>query len=246
MQLTQWGMLYSNQQDNRQKKLILKNMKRIVTYIGLINMCMLLYLVAWAITTTYIYGYNNSLVMATVVNAGQDQVAFSSFESNDKGFWTYTGTTAGGAGDPARTGSKYYTLSSGNISRTGLKAGKYVVSYWSQGGAASLSGTNFTLVSQTSNAAIGNWALNECIVSLSANGSSVTISGSVKVDELRLHPVEAQMTTCTFDALIGKTSETDQNNRTMYYEYDEFNRIKCMKDQYGNIRQSFVYHYKNQ
>lgn len=221
-------------------------MKRSITYLVLVKGCLLLCLVAWAITTTYIYGYNNSLVMGVVVNAGQDQVAFSSFEAADQGFWTYTGTTAGSTVDPARTGTKYYTLSSGNISRTGLKAGKYIVSYWSQGGAASLSGTNFSLVSQTGNTAINGWTLNECIVSLSANGSSVILSGSIKIDELRLYPADAQMNTCTFDPLVGKTSETDHNNRTVYYEYDEFNRLKCIKDQYGFIRQSFVYHYKNQ
>lgn len=54
----------------------------------------------------------------------------------------------------------------------------------------------------------------------------------------------AQMITYTYDPLIGVTSVTDAKGMTSYYEYDEFQRLKYTKDQYGNVIKHFDYHYK--
>lgn len=197
------------------------------------------------VPVTYIYGYNNNLVIGSVINGNKDQVAFTSFESNDKGFWTYAGAPAGNATDPGRTGDQYYNLGNGNIERTGLQAGKYILSYWVKGGNATVGGTGFTQVSQVVDMTINGWTCYQYVVNIGAGGS-VQLSGNTKIDELRLYPFDAQMTTFTFDPLIGKTSETDANNRTTFFEYDEFNRLKCTRDQYGNIRQQYIYHFKNQ
>ncbi len=196
------------------------------------------------IQTVYIYS-SKHMVMAEVVNANQNQVAYTSFENSDKGFWTYSGSTSVTTTDKVRTGVRYYNLASGYVQRTGLPKGKYIVSYWANTGAF-ISGTNYTLVNQSNGTAINGWTYYQAVVSLSADNSSIKLSGLASVDELRLYPFETQMTTYTYDPLIGKTSETDANNATIYYEYDQFNRLKCIKDQSGSIRQSYVYHLKNQ
>lgn len=193
--------------------------------------------------TTYIYGYHNSLVIAVVSNAGKTQVAYSSFESADQGYWTYNGTPASSAATPARTGNQYYALSSGNIQRTDLPSGNYLVSYWASA-PATISGTNYALVSHYTGAALNGWTYYQTIFTLSADNSSLTLSGSVNLDELRLHPFQAQMVTTTFEPLVGKTSETDANNVTLYYEYDEFNRLKNVRDQRGYLRKTYQYTYK--
>jgi hypothetical protein len=198
-----------------------------------------------SIPVTYIYGYNNSVVIAKVTNGIQTQVAFSSFESADKGFWDYNGSTGGSATDLGRTGTKYYNLGTGAISRSGMPPGKYILSYWSKGGGATLSGSNYSLISETFDMTVNNWVYHECICQLSATGS-IQLTGNIQIDELRLYPFMARMTTFTYIPLVGKTSETDLNNITTFYEYDEFFRLKCVKDQNGNIRKNYIYHLKNQ
>lgn len=195
---------------------------------------------------SYIYGYSNSLVIAQVNNANKDQIAFTSFENGDYGYWTPTGgsLSVSSSTDPGRTGYQYYNL--GSLQRSGLLAGRYIVSFWATG-TATITGTNYTLNSQTSGVAINGWTYYEKVVTLSANSSSITLSTTTgKIDEVRLLPFDATMTTCTYDPLVGKTSETDANNITSYYEYDEFQRLKRIKDQYGSIIKQYIYYYKGQ
>jgi YD repeat-containing protein len=42
------------------------------------------------------------------------------------------------------------------------------------------------------------------------------------------------------------TSKTDIKGRITYYEYDNFNRLKTIKDNQGNILKQYEYHCKNQ
>ena len=54
----------------------------------------------------------------------------------------------------------------------------------------------------------------------------------------------AMFTTYTYDPLIGVTSVTDYRGYTVYYEYDDFNRLKLVKDAFGKILSQNDYHYK--
>jgi len=62
---------------------------------------------------------------------------------------------------------------------------------------------------------------------------------------LRASLPESQVTTYTYDPLIGVTSVTDPRGDTVYYEYDDFNRLKHVKDKDGNILSQNEYNYKN-
>lgn len=55
----------------------------------------------------------------------------------------------------------------------------------------------------------------------------------------------AQVTTYTYDPLIGLTSITDARGETTYYEYDDFNRLKTVKDAEGNLLEETEYNYSN-
>ena len=56
---------------------------------------------------------------------------------------------------------------------------------------------------------------------------------------------QAQVTTFTYDPLVGVTSITDPRGQTMYYEYDDFNRLKFVKDNEGKLLKETTYNYKN-
>ena len=70
---------------------------------------------------------------------------------------------------------------------------------------------------------------------------SKVIAGTGWIDEVRVHPVDALMTTVTYEPLVGKTSETDANHRTIYYEYDDQHRLKYTKDEKRNILEAYQY-----
>ena len=57
---------------------------------------------------------------------------------------------------------------------------------------------------------------------------------------------QAQVTTYTYRPLVGMTSATDAAGVTTYYEYDDFQCLKRVKDQEGNIVKQNIYHYKGQ
>lgn len=48
----------------------------------------------------------------------------------------------------------------------------------------------------------------------------------------------------TYTPLIGMTSATDANNLTVYYEYDMLNRLTVVKDNDGNIINTYKYNYR--
>jgi YD repeat-containing protein len=67
------------------------------------------------------------------------------------------------------------------------------------------------------------------------------------IDQLRNSTLlkDAHITSYTYKPLVGMTSQTDPKGMTTYYEYDEFQRLKHVKDQNGNILKESTYHYKN-
>jgi YD repeat-containing protein len=62
---------------------------------------------------------------------------------------------------------------------------------------------------------------------------------------LRQNNPNVQITSYTYDPLIGVTSMTDARGNVMYYEYDNLNRLKHVKDKDGNILSENLYNYKN-
>ncbi|TWI94532.1 virulence plasmid B protein [Mucilaginibacter frigoritolerans] len=190
----------------------------------------------------YIWDYVSSYPIASVVNGGQADIAYTSFESNGTGNWTIPSTVRDSI-TAALTGYKSYNLSNGAISRPGLTAATtYIISYWTLNTSPySITGTISGYPIQ--GATINGWTYYEHRVT---GITSVTLSGSGNIDELRLYPVNAQMTTYTYDPLVGATSMTDAKNETTYYEYDGLLRLRNIKDQYGNIIKSYCYNYAGQ
>lgn len=200
------------------------------------------------INKSYIWDYSNSVPVAIAVNATDDQVAFTSFESGGKGNWNnYTGTitTATTAATMPPTGTSYYNLTtSATLSKGSLTSGKkYIVSYWTKNtGTFSITGvsTNTSVSGKT----INGWTYYEHTVT--ASGTTITLSGTGTVDEVRLYPADAQMTTYTYQPLLGITSQCDVNNRINYYTYDALGRLSFISDQDKYVLKKFCYNYDGQ
>lgn len=68
-----------------------------------------------------------------------------------------------------------------------------------------------------------------------------------KINEIRqanLSNPLVTVSTITYKPLIGVTSETDINGRTVYYEYDAFHRLRIVRDKDQNIIKRYDYKYQ--
>ncbi len=188
------------------------------------------------VVASYIWAYNNKYPVAEIINANTASAAYSSFESDGKGGWSYSGSTHSDNTSP--TGNKCYLLSGGDVTRSGLASGTYIVSYWGKYGSVNVNSAAPTLTGKS----IGDWTYYEHVIT----GTSVTVSGSRYIDELRLYPDNAQMKTFTYKPLVGMTSQCDVTNRIVYYEYDAFGHLTLIKDQDRNILKKICYNYAGQ
>src|SRR6185295_9827169 len=104
----------------------------------------------------------------------------------------------------------------------------YILSFWASSAVTVSGGATLAKSAPT----INGFTYYE--YNIASGTGSVTVSGSALIDELRVYPKMARMATTTYDPLVGKTSECDQNNRCTYYEYDNLARLKFIKDENRN------------
>lgn len=191
---------------------------------------------AGGIKASFIWSYNNAYPVAEVSNGAVANIAYTSFEAEGNGSWSFTNTPV--TDNAAITGDKILNLSSSSLTKTGLTSTKtYIVSYWTKNTAAfTVSGTQGTPVQGRSS---GNWRYFEHRV---AAQTEVAISGTGAIDEVRLYPENARMVTYTYTPMYGITSKCDENNTVSYFEYDSMGRLKIVRDQNGMILK--IYDYK--
>lgn len=195
---------------------------------------------------SYIWDYRKSYPVAEVKNAASTDIAHTSFEADGTGNWTGLNTANIINDANAITGSKDYNFNGTTLSKPALTSSNtYIVSYWSKNGVYTVSGTPITgwprsLTTITING--NSWTNWEHKVT---GASTISISGTGIIDELRLFPANAQMSTFTYAPLIGRTSQNDMNNRVSYYEYDAFGRLKLIRDMNKNILKTFTYQYQS-
>jgi hypothetical protein len=181
-------------------------------------------------TVANIYDYNDKYIVASVINtvALADKPAYTSFETTSMGGWLLNGTS--GYQNTGVTGSKSFLLSGNNNLQALINNSKsYKLSFWSSTGVNVSNGASLVKSAPT----INGFTFYE--YSIPSGNASITITGNATIDELRLYPANARMRTVSYDPLIGKTAECDENNRITYYEYDELSRLRFIKDDYLNI-----------
>jgi YD repeat-containing protein len=195
------------------------------------------------IPISYIWDYRHSNIIAEVSNAVQADIAYTSFEADGTGNWTFSGSAAASAN--SLTGGMCYNLgqASGNITKSGLTSSTtYVVSYWiSTNSALTITGTiaGYPIKGKTITVGGTSWTYYEHKIT---GQTSVTLSGTGYLDEVRLYPANAQMVTYTYSPLVGVSTKCDVDNRATYYQYDPFGRLKVVLDQDRNIIKTIQYH----
>ena len=189
-------------------------------------------------TSVILWDYLSENPIAQVKNipSGATSTAYTSFEANGKGNWIFSGTPVSDLTAP--TGKMVYPLSSGSITYNYSPLTSYVLSYWSNNGAATVT-LNSGAITGNNLSTSGNWTYYEHIVP--ATAGTITISGSTSIDELRLYPVNAQMSTYAYEP-EGLMTMADTKGGINHFEYDYFARLKNIKDFYGNIVNNYGYH----
>jgi len=115
----------------------------------------------------------------------------------------------------AHTGNMYYNANY-TVPYTPPNGRRYLIQWW-----------NFSS---------GNWNFNQ-----QPYTPNMTVTGPV--DDIRVFPTDALMTTYTHNPLIGKTSDTDPAGHTQTYYYDGLNRLQTVRDQDNNILKQYDYEY---
>ena len=187
-------------------------------------------------TVTNIYDYNDKYVVASVINAVPviDKSAYTSFETAGLGGWALSGTA--NYSTNAVTGARSLSIDASNSLTATLNTAKgYKLSFW----AASVLSVSAGASLVRSAPLINGFTYYE--YNITPGTLNISVTGVSTLDELRLYPQTSRMRTVTYDPVIGKTSECDENNRVTYYEYDDLGRLRFIKDDNRNTLKMYEY-----
>jgi hypothetical protein len=184
-----------------------------------------------------IYDYNDKYLVASVINADPvlDLPAYTSFETSVLGGWILTGPPTYSTTNFI-TGARSFILNGCTLSANISTAKPYLLSFWANNGSVAVTGG--ATLSRTGPTYLG---MTYYEYNIPQGTSSVALTGNSNIDELRIYPTTARMRTTTYDPLIGKTSECDENNRITYYTYDNLARLQFIKDEAGNVVKAYEY-----
>jgi YD repeat-containing protein len=191
---------------------------------------------AYLATQQHTYDANNNLVMTTNYqsNAGEFSyiwgykntyvIAQASNAVNTNIFNTSfeeqsEGTIGNGQFGDVKTGKKYHNSGSYTFTFTPASTTNLKMSYWYYSG--------------------GQWIFSGVV-----NYAS-SINQGTRLDEIRVFPADAFMTTLTYNVFGNVTSQTDINNSSTNFEFVSFGRLVVTKDNEGNILQTNDYNYAN-
>lgn len=206
---------------------------------------------------TMIYSNENSRMTAQVKNAEIGKVAYTGFETNEayQGGWNVDlpVSTIQVDGTGLIGNGRYRTGSSTPLGiNTLIGSGTYILSYYTN----SVSGVDVNglgvsiLNTKTSTDHPNNWIYVEHKVQIATGGGKTNLNLEIElwngVDELRLYPIDALMTTFNYDKdsrLVGAIN--DENSLTSQFEYDGLFRLTGVRNFDDHYLSLTEYLYKN-
>ena len=196
---------------------------------------------------TYIWHYTHRSPIVNVVGASYENVAYTSFEKFQSEKWVYNDQLVVENVSDAKTGDDYYGMNNdpiGAISWNTLNQNKrYTLTFWAKDGTVNIvvdANGGFESIATNEPAEYNGWKYYEYKV---YGTDEITINGTAKIDELRMFPAQAKMSSMTYEPHKGMTSVCDARNIVSYYEYDDLGRVKLIRDFEGNIVKKYYYNY---
>lgn len=197
------------------------------------------------IKTAYVWDAESLLPTAEVTDASISSIAYTSFENNGFGNWNNISSLSANRvflTNGSISGIYAYNLTGNNITKSGLPVNRqHIVSYWSNNGTANIT-TNIGNTTPVTGPSRLGFTYYEHL--LPANSSSITISGNVTIDELRLYPKGSLMTSQTYYRATGMLWATNQpNNMINYFNFDGYLRLSSISNENRNYIKTFNYNY---
>ncbi len=140
----------------------------------------------------------------------------------------------------AKIGDRYYTFSASEpLAFSPLGLSDYTISFWYKG-----TGNVYLNLGQKH---IGNISSTDwtyfSVNSLQCNPSSLSFSGTISLDDVRILPIKSQFSSYVHRSLVGVLAQTDMNGITTNYDYDGFNRLKSVLDHSGKVLKFYDYNF---
>lgn len=184
---------------------------------------------------SYRWDATGTFPVAVATGAAETNMAYSSFEDAAKGSFVYAGTPTLVSTAPFPPTGKYYLALNGStsvLSRAVVNGASYTLSYWrNSSNPFTISGA--TVQATRTGVTLNGWTFFE--QQLQATGTSLSINQAGAIDEVRLYPYGATMTSYTYNKPVGIATESNEQGVILYYEYDAFNRLLQVKDMRGRV-----------
>ncbi|WP_147243326.1 hypothetical protein [Chitinophaga flava] len=194
--------------------------------------------------TRYLRGYNNSYTVAEMIVGNLVPAVYYNFEDDGQAWYGSQLTGYKITDTVAYSGNRSGVLSADSMiliptynRRAALK-----LSFWLHSGSIVVKQGVVTLTPSFTGPTRNGWTYYEYQFD-GANGNVQLIGDSTIIDELRFTSYDATIATYTYAPLVGTTSSSSSNNRTIFYEYDGLNRLVNIRDENKSILKNFKYNY---
>lgn len=191
-----------------------------------------------------LWDYDQRYPVAEITNALPGKVAYTSFEdsTDNQGNWFFQRNQV----DNAYTGLKSHLLMDNSAITSSIDTIRnYILEFVFSGDDDQINVLLEDLALQpvSSEEFHPGWRHFEYRINSGDLPGKVSISGSGHIDELRLYPADAQMTTYTYRINVGVISITDNNFRSIFYEYDDLGRLAIIRNHKKEILEEYEYFY---
>lgn len=197
---------------------------------------------------SFLWNNSNNLLIAEIKNSNLSNIIYESFEgniTNPSNIISYTGTINNLL---PKTGNKSLQIT-GSVSIPNPPLQEFVLSFWyksSSPATVTAIANKPAIIQEIINGETdaNGWKYAEYKISWNTStlGFNINIAGNI--DEIRVYPVDAEMTTYYYNNNNKLMQIVDKNNKVSLFEYDTYNRLAYIKDEDGSIIKAFQYNYK--